>query len=128
MNYELTFYTPTDHLLRRYRKRMSEAVVNKTAREKTQKANDNHLAKRINYMLIFSCHGRPGETKNTEVRYYFDWDIIVDNKKKTVVTMYQNKERRVPPASMFGDRGLRKTIYDLMFKPKSKIRKELFIA
>lgn len=126
--YQTTWYTPTNHMCRRYRKRMSESVANKTARKKLQKADDNHLAKRVNYMLLFSIHGRPGAGPDTEVRYYFNWDIVIDNKRKTVVTMYENNDRKMPPAKLFGDRHLRKIMYDLYFKPKSKIRQELQIA
>lgn len=126
--YKTTYYQPTKHFRQRYKERMSEHVSNRTARNKLLHASEPELAKRANYMLLFSIHGRPGETEHTEVRYYFDWDIVIDNKDKTLVTMYINEERKVPPVRLFGDRKLRKLIYDLWFKPKSKTRKEAFAA
>lgn len=119
---EQTYYEATDHSFKRYKKRMAEHVKSKFTRKNLQVANKEELAKRTNFMLLFSIHGRPGATPNTEVRYYFDWDIVVDNKKKTIVTVYPNDSRRVPPAHKFGDRKIRQKVYSLWFKPNSKIR------
>lgn len=123
--YSSNYYQPTTHFAERYRERMSLHVGNKTARKKLLEATDEELSKRANYMLLFSIHGRPGETENTEVRYYFNWDIVIDNKRKTIITMYINDERKVPPVRLFGDRRLRKMIYDIWFKPKSNYSKAI---
>jgi hypothetical protein len=119
--YNISYYKPTIHFRKRYKERMSQNVKNKTASRRLLEASEAELAKRANYMLLFSIHGRPGETEHTEVRYYFNWNIVIDNRDKTLITMYIDEEREVPPVRLFGDRKLRKMIYDLWFKPKSRV-------
>jgi hypothetical protein len=126
--YKTTYYAPTKHFRQRYRERMSKHVSPKKTRENLLNASETELAKRANYMLLFSIHGEPGATPHTEVRQYFDWDIVIDNRDKTLVTMYINEDRKIPPVRMFGDRKLRKTVYDLWFKPQSKIRRQVATA
>lgn len=122
---DTSWYTATNHFYKRYRNRMSKNVTNKTAKKKLLEADTEHLEKRANYMLLFSIHGRHGHTPNTEVRYYFNWNIIIDNRSKTLITMYTDNDRPMPPIRLFGDRKLRKTIYNLWFKPNSEIRKQI---
>lgn len=123
--YKKTYYQPTAHFEERYIERMSKVAKSQPAKNRLLRATSTELAKRANYMLLFSIHGKPGETEQTEVRYYFEWDIVVDNKNRTLVTMYINEERNVPPVRLFGDRKVRKMIYDLWFRPKSKIRQHV---
>lgn len=123
--YQTTYYQPTKHFRKRYVERMSEASKTQQAKNRLENASENELAKRANYMLLFSIHGRPGDTERTEVRYYFEWDIVVDNKYKTLVTMYVNEDRAIPPVRLFGDRKLRKIIYDIWFKPRTKHYKQI---
>lgn len=123
--YSTNFYTATEHFGERYRGRMSKHVANEKTKKNLMEATDAELERRGNYMLLFSIHGRPGETPQTEVRYYFNWDIVVDNTKKKIITMYIDDDRQSLPARLFGDRKLRKTIYNLWFKPNSKYRQEL---
>ncbi len=123
--YQFTYYQPTTHFGKRYRERMSKHVVNQTAKKNLLEATDEELAKRANYMLLFSILGRPGETEHTEVRYYFNWDIVIDNKQKTIITMYINEDRKIPHVHLFGDRRTRKMVYDIWFKPKSKYSKAI---
>ncbi|WP_422661601.1 hypothetical protein ACK8P5_26120 (plasmid) [Paenibacillus sp. EC2-1] len=111
-----TFYQPTYHLCKRYRERMVDSVTNQLARKKIQAADDDEFACRVNYMLLFSIYGRPGSTWNTEVRYYFNWDIVIDIQSKTVVTMYLNDNRKVPSAKKFGDKKMKKTLFKFMFR------------
>lgn len=124
--YSTNYYEPTSHFGERYRERMSIHVKNGLTRKKLVEETDAELARRANYMLLFSIHGRPGETNCTEVRYYFDWNIVIDNSRKTIVTMYVADERKPLPARLFGDRKLRKVMYDLWFKPNSKYRQEAY--
>ena len=123
--YATNWYTPSAHFAERYRERMAKHVTSKLTRDKLLNATDAELARRANYMLLFSIHGRKGETKQTEVRFYFDWNIVVDNEKRTIVTMYIDDDRKPMPARLFGDRKIRKLIYNLWFKPNSKYRQDL---
>lgn len=66
-------------------------------------STEKELRLRANYMLLFSIHGRAGETVNTEVRYYFDWEIVIDNEKKPIITMYQMRNKKRLPVSLFGN-------------------------
>lgn len=122
--YATNYYQATEHFGERFRERMGKHVSSKVTQNNLVNASDDELARRANYMLLFSIHGRPGETKDTEVRYYFDWNIVIDNKKKTLITMYIDDNRKSLPARLFGDRNLRKTIYKLWFHSNSKYRKE----
>ncbi|MNV57464.1 hypothetical protein D3C71_1497960 [compost metagenome] len=79
-------------------------------------------------MLLFSIHGKPGTQPNTEVRYYFDWNIVINYVTKEIITMYKHVRRAVPAISNFGSRRLRTIIYDLMFRPNSKIARALYAA
>lgn len=115
----MNYYQPTNHLAHRYRQRMSKRTSRRTA-EAMLNATNEELGYRANYMLLFSIHGRPGETPNTEVRYYFNWEIVVDNVKKTIITMYEDK--RMLPAHLFGDAKERSVIYNLWFKNKEAVR------
>ncbi len=120
--YQWTYYTPTHHALFRYRQRMSENKKEHT-QTRIDAANDIHLAKRINFMLLFSMHGRFARHKHLELRYYFDWTIVIDNRARTVVTVYRDEKRGVPHASSFGNTKTRDMIYDIWFRPKSKAAK-----
>lgn len=110
------YYQPTAHLGKRYKQRLGENTSKQRLRKIMSEASDRELGLRANYMLLFSIHGRPGDTPNTEVRYYFDWDIVIDNKRKTIVTIYQCEVNRRIPSSKFGDPKLRKKIYNCWFK------------
>ncbi len=118
--YAINYYKPTLHLADRYRQRMLE-YTSKVVANHIMNATDEEIGHRANYMLLFSIHGRPGETPNTEVRYYFNWEIVVDNKNKTIITLYEDKKKRPLPASLFGDPKERKVIYKLWFKNKEGI-------
>lgn len=113
--YAINYYKPTLHLADRYRQRMLENS-SKVVANHILNATDEEIGHRANYMLLFSIHGRPGETPNTEVRYYFNWEIVIDNKKKTIITLYEDKKKRPLPAVLFGDPKERKIIYKLWFK------------
>jgi len=126
MRYEYGYYTPTYHLLNRYRQRMCERVGCKKTARRIKQATMKELARRANYMLLFSIHGRPGKGEDIEVRYYFDWNIVIDNRKRTIITMYIDHKRPVPSADLFGNRRLRKVIYDMFFKPNSKVYREVY--
>lgn len=123
--YSTNYYDPTAHFGQRYRERMSEHVKRNVTKKHLLEESDKELARRANYMLLFSVHGRPGDTDCTEVRYYFDWNIIIDNSNRKIVTMYIADSRKQLPARLFGDRKLRKVMYDLWFKPNSKYRREV---
>ncbi|MEK3765640.1 MULTISPECIES: hypothetical protein [unclassified Solibacillus] len=110
-------YKPTLHLADRYRERMIENS-SKVVAKHIMNATDEEIGHRANYMLLFSIYGRPGETPNTEVRYYFNWEIIIDTKKKTIITLYEDKKKRPLPAHLFGDSKQRKAIYKLWFLKK----------
>ncbi len=112
------YYQPTAHLGQRYRQRMGGITTKERLRKVMLEATDKKLGLRANYMLLFSIHGRPGDTPNTEVRYYFDWDLVIDNKKKTIITLYQCEVNRRIPARKFGDPKLRKKIYNCWFKQR----------
>lgn len=118
MIYAINHYTPTNHLALRYRERMSQKKINRRTAHVMLNASNKELGHRANYMLLFSIHGRPGETPNTEVRYYFNWEIVIDNEKKTIVTMYEDTSKKPLPAHLFGDPKERKAIYKLWFKNK----------
>ena len=98
--------------------RMGGITTKKRLRKVMLEATDKELGLRANYMLLFSIHGRPGDTPNTEVRYYFDWDLVIDNKKKTIIILYQCEVNRRIPAWKFGDPKLRKKIYNCWFKQR----------
>lgn len=125
MMYSTNYYTPTQHFSERYRQRMRKHVTSKVTKNRLLNVSDAELARRANFMLMFSIHGCTGATAHTEVRYYFEWDIVIDNKNKKIITMYINEDRRIPPVYVFGDRKLRRIIYNLWFRPNSKIRKQL---
>lgn len=106
---------------------MSKHVDSQELKKEIKKnATKEELARRANYMLLFSIHGKPGHEPDTEVRYYFEWNIVINNKTKEIITMYRHERRKVPPTFMFGHRRLRELIYDLMFRPKSKIGRAIF--
>ena len=115
--YAINYYKPTAHLAERYRQRMRDTAT-KTVAKHILNATDEEIGHRANYMLLFSIHGRKGETPNTEVRYYFNWEIVVDNKNKTIITLYEDRKKKPLPANLFGDPKERKTIYKLWFKNK----------
>lgn len=121
MLYACNYYRITEHFGERYRQRMAEHIKSPLAKKRLLEVDNEELERRANYMLLFSIHGRDGDTPQTEVRYYFNWNIVVDNKNKTIVTMYIDESRSVPPVRLFGDRKMRKLIYKLWFKPNSKI-------
>lgn len=123
--YQPTYYEASEHFEDRFRERMAEATNKKQARKRFLKVGSAELTKRANYMLLFSIYGRPGDTEHTEVRYYHEWNIVVDNRDRTLVTMYIDEKRPVPPARLFGDRRLRKMVYDVWFKPHSKYRQQV---
>lgn len=113
-------YQASEHFAERYRQRMRKHTARETTKQRLLEVSDDELTRRANYMLIFSIHGRPGDTPQTEVRYYFDWNIVIDNERKRLVTMYIDDTRGVPNAKLFGDTQLRKTIYNLWFKPSRR--------
>lgn len=115
MLYAMEYYAPTEHLAQRYRQRMGEKKTHKRTITSLMKASNRELGHRANYMLLFSIHGRRGETPNTEVRYYFNWEIVVDNKKKCIVTMYEDNEKKRLPARKFGNPKERRRIYRQWF-------------
>lgn len=121
--YAANYYQPTKHFAQRYRERMCEHVSNEETRRRLIEVSDHHLTRRANYMLLFSIHGENGATLHTEVRHYFEWDIVVDNRDKKLITMYINNERKLLPERFFGDRKMRKLIYSLWFRPNSRVRK-----
>ena len=113
------YYQPTIHLAERYRKRMGEHTAKNIIQKRLKLASNDELGMRANYMLLFSIHGRSGGTPETEVRYYFDWEIVVDNKNKTIITMYQDRRRSKLPVSLFGDPKFRRLVYKSWFMKKS---------
>lgn len=119
--YAMNYYSPTHHLALRYRERMSKKKSNRRTARAMLEATNKELGYRANYMLLFSVHGRPGETPNTEVRYYFNWEIVIDNEKKTIVTMYEDTSKKMLPAHLFGDPKERRVIYRLWFKNKEAV-------
>jgi len=125
LKYEYGYYHPTHHLIKRYRQRMRKHVESKYLKKVLKSSNVQELARRINYMLLFSIHGRPGDKPDTEVRYYFGWNIVINNKTKEVITLYHHDRRKIPPVFMFGHRKLRNLIYDIMFRPNSKVTQAL---
>ena len=120
--YAMNYYHPTQHLANRYRQRMSKKTKNLRVINAMLEASNEELGYRANYMLLFSIHGRPGETPNTEVRYYFNWEIVVDNVNKKIVTMYEDRSKYPLPAHLFGDPKERDLIYKLWFKNKEAVR------
>ena len=127
-SHDITYYRPTDHFEDRFRERMAEAMKKKKKKKAIKRflnVKSAELAKRANYMLLFSIHGRPGDTEHTEVRYYYEWNIVIDNRDRTLVTMYIDDDRPIPPVRLFGDRRLRNMVYDVWFKPKSKYRQQV---
>ena len=115
----INYYKPTLHLADRYRERMTDKA-SKVVSNHIMNATDEEIGHRANYMLLFSIHGRLGETPNTEVRYYFNWEIIIDNLNKTIITLYEDEKKRPLPANLFGNPKERKTVYKLWFKKKEE--------
>jgi hypothetical protein len=126
--YQYGYYTATRHLVQRYRQRMSSLANSEHLKKEIKSATQQQLTRRANFMLLFSIHGKPGKKPNTEVRYYFDWNIVVDNVTKEIITLYKNVRRAVPAITNFGSRRLRTIIYDLMFRPNSKVARALYAA
>ena len=112
------YYEPSEHLAQRYRERMAEKKTHKRTVDAIMNATNIELGYRANYMLLFSIHGRPGETEDTEVRYYFNWEIVVDNKRKRIVTMYETSHKKKRDPSLFGSPSERRSIYKLWFKKR----------
>lgn len=116
----MNYYEPSEHLAERYRQRMVEKKTHKRTINSIMNATNQELGYRANYMLLFSIHGRPGETEDTEVRYYFNWEIVVDNKRKRIVTMYEVKEKKKLPAHLFGRPAERNSIYKSWFRKRNE--------